>query len=76
MVRHAIDGWVCPDVTPASIAEGLVYFLSDPERARRAGDQALESERIYNRDRFSAAWAEVFSAEQDMRTSRLHTQPS
>jgi len=60
MVRHGVDGWVCPDVTPAAIAEGLLYFLSDPARARRAGDEALASERAYNRDRFAAAWAEVF----------------
>jgi glycosyltransferase involved in cell wall biosynthesis len=76
MVRHAVDGWVCSEVTAAAIAEGLVYFLSDPERARRAGNEALASERVYNRDRFSAAWAEIFSAEHDVRTSPLHAQHS
>ena len=76
MVRHAVDGWVCPDVTPAAIAEGLVYFLSDPARARRAGDEALASERVYNRDRFAAAWAEVFSAEQDVRASPVRVRSS
>src|SRR5258705_484034 len=40
MVRHAVDGWVCPDVTAAAIAERLAHFLSDPDRARSAGEQA------------------------------------
>ncbi|HKC56973.1 MAG TPA: glycosyltransferase family 4 protein [Vicinamibacterales bacterium] len=62
MVRHAVDGWVCPDVTAAAIAEGLAHFLSDPDRARSAGEQARASERLYNRDRFAAEWADMFSA--------------
>jgi glycosyltransferase involved in cell wall biosynthesis len=72
MVRHKVDGWICAEVTPDAIAEGLVYFLSDPDRARRAGDEAMASERAYGRDRFSAEWADVFSLEQDVRTSALH----
>src|SRR4029453_9603256 len=40
MVRHTVDGWVCAEVTASAIAEGLGYFLSDPERARRAGEEA------------------------------------
>ena len=62
MVRHTVDGWVCPEVTAASIAEGLAYFLSDPDRARSAGEHARASERLYNRDRFAAEWADIFSA--------------
>jgi len=69
MVRHAVDGWVCPDVTAAAIAEGLAHFLSDPDRARTAGEQARASERLYNRDRFAAEWADIFSAGE-------HTVPS
>ena len=62
MVRHTVDGWVCPDVTAEAIAEGLAHFLSDPDRARSAGEQARASERLYNRDRFAAEWADIFSA--------------
>ena len=72
MVRHTVDGWICPEVTPEAIAEGLVYFLSDPARARRAGDEASASGRLYGRDRFSTEWAEVFSAELDERVSPVH----
>jgi glycosyltransferase involved in cell wall biosynthesis len=76
MVRHKVDGWICPDVTPEAIAEGLAYFLSDPARARRAGDEAMASERLYSRDRFSTEWAEIFSAEQDVRTEPVQARSS
>jgi glycosyltransferase involved in cell wall biosynthesis len=49
-------------VTAAAIAEGLAHFLSDPDRARSAGEQARASERLYSRDRFAAEWADIFSA--------------
>jgi glycosyltransferase involved in cell wall biosynthesis len=62
MIRHTVDGWVCAEVTPAAIAEGLAYFLCDPDRVRGASEQARASERLYNRERFAADWADIFSA--------------
>jgi glycosyltransferase involved in cell wall biosynthesis len=62
MVRHTVDGWLCPDVTADALAEGLAYFLADADRARRAGEEARASERAYNRDRFVAEWGDIFSA--------------
>ena len=76
MIRHEIDGWICPDVTVPAIAEGLSYFLSDPDRARRAGELARASERVYNRERFSSEWADIFSAGNQVVTSAAHAQPS
>ncbi len=75
MVRHQVDGWACSEVTPAAIAEGLVYFLSDPARALRAGDTARDSERPYGRDRFASAWAEVFCAEPPEHLEPEHLEP-
>ena len=76
MVRHAVDGWVCSDASAAAIAEGLEYFLGDPERARLAGTEARASQLAYNRGRFAAEWAEVFSARTDLVGSTVRTQPS
>ena len=76
LVRHQVDGWVCRDFTAEAIAEGLAYFLSDTERGLRAGVEARDSERMYSLDRFSAAWAEVFSADGDVRPSPVHAQSS
>ena len=76
MVRHAIDGWICGDVTAAAIAEGLEYFLSDPEGARRAGEEARASERAFSRTRFASEWAEVFAGGTSLVPSTVRTQPS
>jgi glycosyltransferase involved in cell wall biosynthesis len=76
MVRHQIDGWLCGEVTAAALAEGLEYFLSDPERARRAGEQARASERAYSRTRFASEWADVFAAGTTLVPSTVRTQPS
>ena len=76
MIRHEVDGWVCPDVTAESVAEGLAYFLVDPERTRRASEQARDSERAFSRSRFMAEWAEVFAAHGAAVASPVHIQPS
>jgi glycosyltransferase involved in cell wall biosynthesis len=76
MVRHAVDGWVCPEVTAAAIAKGLEYFLADPDRARRAGDEARTSERAYSRSRFASEWAKIFSVRTDLAGSTVRTRAS
>lgn len=76
MVRHTVDGWVCPDVTAEALAEGLAHFLSDPDRARRAGEQARASERTYSRDRFASEWADIFSAGDHAVHTRMPVQAS
>ncbi|MCU1385984.1 MAG: hypothetical protein JWL71_4681 [Acidobacteria bacterium] len=62
LVAHRADGWVCADTTAESIAEGLAYFLSSPETLACAGRAARTSARVYNADRFVAAWNAVFTA--------------
>ena len=76
MVRHTIDGWICGDVTASAIAQGLQYFLSEPERARRAGEEARAWERGFSRSRFASEWADVFAAGADLVASTVRTQPS
>jgi glycosyltransferase involved in cell wall biosynthesis len=76
MVRHTVDGWVCPETTATAIAEGLKYFLDDPERARRAGLEARASELAYSRGRFAAEWAEIFSVRTDLVRPAVRTQLS
>jgi glycosyltransferase involved in cell wall biosynthesis len=63
MVTHLVDGWICPEVTPEAIADGLFHFLSDPERARRAGEEARTRALPYSHERFTAAWSAVFDGE-------------
>lgn len=76
MVRHTIDGWVCGETTVAAIAEGLAYFLADPDRARRAGEQARASELAFSRPEFARQWAEIFSLDTDVVGSAVRTKAS
>jgi len=71
MVTHLVDGWICPEVTPEAIAEGLSYFIADEERARRAGEHARHRERQYSHERFASAWAAVFDAEPSYHTAAV-----
>ena len=76
MIRHKVDGWICSDVTPQAVAEGLVYFLEDPHRARAASDEARASERLFNHARFAAEWADVFAGPPSSIAATAHTRPS
>jgi glycosyltransferase involved in cell wall biosynthesis len=76
MVRHTVDGWVCGEVSAAAIAEGLEYFLSDPERARRAGEEARAWERAFSPSRFASEWGDVFASRTDLVASTVRTQAS
>ena len=71
MVTHLVDGWICPEVTPEALAEGLSYFIADEERARRAGEHARNRERQYSHERFASAWAAVFDAEPSLDTAAV-----
>jgi glycosyltransferase involved in cell wall biosynthesis len=75
LVRHRADGWICRDFTAEAIAEGLAYFLADPERAQRAGEAAAASERTFNRDRFAELWSQVFSEPTRLSPSAASVRP-
>jgi len=62
-VTHAADGWVCRDDSAVAVAEGLQYFLSQPDVLARASVEARRSGARYSRPRFAAEWRRVFSAE-------------
>lgn len=60
IVEHRVNGWVCDEVTAEAIAEGIDYFLSDPETLRHAARAARESYvRSFSRERFGERWAQV-----------------
>jgi glycosyltransferase involved in cell wall biosynthesis len=60
LVRHRDTGWVCAEVTPEALADGLEYFLSRPDDFDRAGRAALASAAQYSEARFAAAWSAAF----------------
>lgn len=56
VVSHGVDGWVCAAASPEALAEGLGYFLVDPERARKAGTAARASLDRFSPARFASGW--------------------
>jgi glycosyltransferase involved in cell wall biosynthesis len=60
LVEHRRDGWVCADATPASLAEGLEYFLTDARRREEAGVAARRSAQKVSHAAFARAWLGVF----------------
>jgi hypothetical protein len=60
LVVHRETGWLCDEVTPAALAEGLWYFLGDSGRLRAASKAARESLPSFGLERFEDAWARVF----------------
>jgi glycosyltransferase involved in cell wall biosynthesis len=65
LVRHGVDGWVCSDISPAGLAEGIERFLADPAVARAAGQAASSSLDKFSIERFTSAWWELFSSGRD-----------
>jgi glycosyltransferase involved in cell wall biosynthesis len=62
LVEHRVSGWICADVSATALAEGLEFFLEDPDRIRQAGMAARDSMERFSNARFATAWNEVFSA--------------
>ncbi|MBV9995192.1 MAG: glycosyltransferase family 4 protein [Caulobacteraceae bacterium] len=62
LVRHGVDGWVCPEASATALAEALRCYLADPAMARRQGAAAREGLKELGRDQFAQRWAEVYAA--------------
>ena len=62
MIEHTRDGWLCPRADADALAEGLEYFLTNPEAAASAGRAAFASAERYSESRFATAWSRVFTA--------------
>jgi glycosyltransferase involved in cell wall biosynthesis len=60
LVSHKIDGWVCRDSSPESVAEGLLYFLRNPRLASAAGLEARRSASSFSRSSFERDWVSLF----------------
>ena len=65
LVAHQHDGWVCAEITPEALAEGLAYFLTRPDERAQAGVAARASADQYSEERFGAAWSAVFDLDSE-----------
>lgn len=62
-IEHRRDGWVCADDSVEALAEGLSFFLADPETAADAGARALRSADRFSRERRIVQWLDAFGME-------------
>ncbi|RMG18641.1 MAG: glycosyltransferase [Planctomycetota bacterium] len=63
LVEHGVDGWICSDFSPGSLAAGLARFLRDEGACTRAGEAARASLSVrFGQERFRSRWLEEFGA--------------
>ena len=61
MVRHRVDGVICEEKTPESLAAGIAWLLADEDRLRRMGEAAAQDfSARFGPERFARQWAAVF----------------
>jgi glycosyltransferase involved in cell wall biosynthesis len=61
MVNHGVDGVICEEKTPASLAAGIAWLLEDHERCEAAGRAARQDYLLrFGPERFTEQWAAVF----------------
>jgi glycosyltransferase involved in cell wall biosynthesis len=62
MIDHGVNGVVCEEKTPESLAAGLAWLLEDRERCEAAGRAAREDyHRRFSPDRFADQWVSMFA---------------
>ena len=59
LVSHRIDGWICDELTPEALAEGLAHFL-EPANFDAASSAALQSAARFAYTNFASQWIELF----------------
>jgi glycosyltransferase involved in cell wall biosynthesis len=59
LIEHGVDGYICRDTSIEALAEGLCYYLDDPQRILAHGRAALVSISRLGIDRFDETWLNV-----------------
>jgi glycosyltransferase involved in cell wall biosynthesis len=61
-LTDGVDGVICPEKTPVSLASGIAWLLEDRERRAAAGRAARENYlRRFGPERFAQQWAALFT---------------
>lgn len=60
LIEHGVDGYICRDTSVDALAEGLRYYLDDPQRTLAHGRAALASISRLGIDHFDEEWLDVF----------------
>jgi glycogen(starch) synthase len=74
MIEHGRTGWLCDDVTPVALADGLAQFVGAREYLLELADVVRASAQSFSVDRFGDQWWSVFQGASSVRrTPRVET---
>ena len=62
LIEHGVDGYICRDASVDALAEGLRYYLDDPDRTLAHGRAAFESMDRLGINRFAKNWLKVYES--------------
>jgi glycosyltransferase involved in cell wall biosynthesis len=71
LIDHQRDGYICHDITPSALADGIEYFLENTERRHQAGLTARSNlAEKYGVERFKQQWVRILDAASEQHGSR------
>jgi glycosyltransferase involved in cell wall biosynthesis len=62
IVTHGVDGYVCEAATVDALKTACLYYIENPERARRHGIEAKRSLERLGVDSFAQRWRAVYDS--------------
>lgn len=61
LIRHGVDGYICPEKTSESLAAAIEYYLMDPDKMVEHGKAAYNSlEEVFAMSKFADKWVQVY----------------
>ncbi len=64
LIHHGQDGFVCRNLTPSSLADGIEYLLCDATRRQKAGQAAKRSIEIeFGPERYKHLWLKILKSD-------------
>lgn len=61
LIRHGVDGYICPEKTSEALASAIEYYLADPGKMIEHGKAAYDSlEDVFEMSKFADKWVQVY----------------
>jgi glycosyltransferase involved in cell wall biosynthesis len=61
LIRHGVDGYICPEKNSDSLAAAIEYYLMDPDKMVEHGKAAYNSlEEVFEMSKFADKWVQVY----------------
>lgn len=61
LIRHGVDGYICPEKTSEALAAAIEYYLMEPDKMVEHGKAAYNSlEEVFEMSKFADKWVQVY----------------